>query len=522
MIPKYCGRDCELSTTGIDGFGESIDPGRVTREILGQVPMACGSGGISMYSERSRFTSYSMDCCRKWLSNGQCHYADMAHHEACTATCLDPLDFQAQSWSMVQVAESARRLAEAAADEDVKFWLSTSNADLHDPAISFGTHLSVSIEQDLWEDLFHCTLRPCRLSMVASGLAAAIPFLGSGYLLPLKDRTIYSLSGRAHHITRVSSVSTTEAFRRGMLNSRREPHGAGFDRLHIIGFDFCLLSGALLCSFVQCLMAAAEEKFSGMQLLEPVNAMRGWSWGLDLQTGQMPRRAMLVDGRQLTLPEYMQELTQILLQMCESGLIGPEIAPRATELLPKLIELAEQAAAGSLEGCARHLTWASKLFYLLNVCAEQGAELGDAVTRMADHDFANTDPSRGIIWRLRDEGLVDPIVTPGDVERACRNPPGNSRETVRSRLIERFSHAITDVDWSYVELRETDDRWSRRLRVDLPHLDGAACSEIREVVESAENVDQLSDRLKRLSAARSRDPVDDLSQDLDLPGVLGA
>lgn len=516
MIPKYCGRDCELSTTGTDGWGDSIDPGRVTREILRQVPAACAARGISVYSEGSRFSSYSIDCCRNWLSNGQCHYGDMAHHEACTATCLDPLDFQSQCWSMVQIAEDARRLAVAASPEPVNYSLSTSNADMLDPGISFGTHLSVCIEPHLWEDLFHATWRPSRLAMVASGLAAAIPFFGAGYLLPLKDRTIYSLSARAHHLTRVSSVSTTEAFRRGMLNSRREPHGDGFERLHLIGFDFCLLSGALLCSFVQCLLAAAEEKFASLQLLEPVNALHGWSCGLDLETGCMPRRATLIDGRQLTLPEYMQELTQVLLRMCESGLIGPDIAPRAVELLPRIIELAGQAENGSLEGCARHLTWAAKLFYLLNLCADQGVELGEAATRVADHDFGNTDSSRGVIWRLWEEGLVDPLVTPADVERAWRQPPANTRDSVRGRIIERFGNAVSDADWSYVELRETADRWGRRLRVDLPHIDGRSCAEIGAIVESSDTVQQLSEGLKGRNAARSRDPFDDLSEDLAL------
>ena len=519
MIPKHFGRDCELSTTGIDGLGNPVDPGRVTREILRQLPTACAERGLSVYSEGSRFASYSMDCCRNWTSNGQCHYADMAHHEVCTPTCLDPFDFQAHSWSMVQIAEEARRLAETTSDEPVNYSLSTSNVDGVDPATSFGTHLSVCVEQDLWEDLFHSTLRPSRLAMVASGLAAAIPFFGAGYLLPLKDRAIYSLSARAHHITRVSSVSTTEAFRRGMLNSRREPHGTGFDRLHIIGFDFCLLSGALLCSFVQCLLAAAEEKFASMQLLEPVSAMHGWSWGLDLKTGSMPRRAMLVDGRQLRLPEYMQELTQILLRMCESGLIGPEVAPRATELLPRIVDLAEQVAAGSLEGCARHLTWASKLFYLLNLSADEGIVLGDAATRLADHDFTNTDRNRGVIWRLWEEGLVDPLVTAGDVERAWLTAPENSRDAVRGRIIERFSGAISDVDWSYVELRETDDCWGPRLRIDLPQFDRAFTASIDECVAQATSVQQLEQHIERLNVASIRSPLDDVSRDLVVPGA---
>jgi hypothetical protein len=517
MLEKFLGRDCELSTTGIDADGNSIEAGEVTRRVLRQIAVVLAAHGIPVFKEQSRFAVSSMDCLRNWGANGQCYYADMAHVECCTPLCLDPLDFAAHSLAMVQAAEKARQLAQVESEESVIYSLATSNADLLDPAVSFGTHLSVSIEKDLWEDLFHTYQRPSRLAMVASGLAAAIPFFGAGYLLPWRDRTTYSLSARAHHLTRISSVSTTEAFRRGLLNSRREPHGQGIDRLHIIGFDFCLLSGPLLASFVQCLLAAAEEKFCSLQLQEPIRALRAWSWGLDLKTGRMPETAMLVDGRQLTLPEYLEELTGILLRMCESGLIGPHIAPRATELLPRLIRLTQHAAAGSIENCARHLTWASKLLYLLNVCAQTGGPLGDATSRLADHDFANTDPTRGVLWDLWEQGLVDPLVRPEDVAAAWQLPPGNTRDVVRGRILARFADAVSDADWSYVELRETTDRWGPRVRIDLPHLDHASCAAVGAIVERAGSVTELARDLKGLNAAWSRDPLDDFTRDLDLP-----
>ena len=101
-------------------------------------------------------------------------------------------------------------------------------------------------------------------------------WFGAGHLLPLRDgTTIFSLSARAHHLGRVSSDLTTVAFQRGLLNSRREPHGAAAERLHLIGFDFNLASAAPMASLVQCLLAAAEEGFcASLQLYEPVRALR--------------------------------------------------------------------------------------------------------------------------------------------------------------------------------------------------------------------------------------------------------
>ena len=518
MTPKHLGRDCELSSTGIDAEGASIDPGRVTREILRQIPESFAARGATVWSERSRFLSASMDCLRNWSSSGMCHYADMAHVECATAVCLDPYDLAAQSWGMVLAAEEARKLAEQASDEPVDLSLSTSNADLLDPSISFGTHLSACVSESLWGDLFHSWRRPSRLAMVASGLAAAIPFFGAGYLLPFRDRVTYSLSARAHHISQVTSLSTTEAFRRGILNSRREPHGKGFQRLHIIGFDFCLLSTPLLASFVQTLLAAAEEDFCGLQLLDPVRALRVWSWGLDLESGRMPEQATLVDGRTLTLPAYLGEMATTLLTMCESGLIPETVAPRATELLPRLIELTRYAGEGSVTQCAPHLSWASKLLCLLNVCDEEGAHLGDATTRLMDHDFSNTDPERGVIWQLWDEGLVDPLINREAIQASLTRAPDTSRDALRGRLIENFHDAIHDVDWSYVELRESDDRWGPRFRVELPYLERSANEDVEQIIESTSEVAELSERLTRLERAESRDPVEDVRSDLAIPG----
>gem|GEM_PF-4050523 len=209
-------------------------------------------------------------------------------------------------------------MAQLQAGAGTQYQLSASNADLSDPSISFGSHLSVSVSTSLWENLFVDPRRPAVLGFVASVMAAAIPFFGAGYLLPTPGReTIYSLSARAHHLTRVQTLVTTKKWNRGLLNSRREAHGTPLERLHLIGFDYALLSSALLAALVGCALAAAEEGYCGLNLHDPVEAMRRWSWGLDRTTGRLPVTALRIDGRQQTLPEYMRELATQLLAMGE-------------------------------------------------------------------------------------------------------------------------------------------------------------------------------------------------------------
>lgn len=506
---KFIARDCELSTTGVDEDGDAIDQWKVTSLILAQIPKVFQARDGQVWTHDSRVSPYSMDCRRNWASSGQCYYSDMSHVEVCTAETTRPRTFAAQCWSTLLAAEEARKLAQQDAEQDIRLSLSASNADVADPAISWGTHLNVSVGEELWDDLFVDHRHPATLGHVASGMAGAIAFFGAGYLLPLRDGTIFSLSARAHHISRVHTQSTTDAFRRGLLNTRREAHGEKQDRLHLIGFDYSLVAAPLLCTFVQCLLAAAEEGYCSMVLYDPVRAVRNWSWNLDLKSGQLPAEAALIDGRCLTLPRFMRELTERLLDLCEGGLITPQAAPEALELLPRIIELTHYAEEGAVQKCAMHLDWAAKLLCLLG----GGQSFDDAAARLADHDFSNTNPRRGTIWRLWDEGLIDPLIQKAQAEGCLKSPPAESRAWGRGHLIRRFANQITNVDWDRVDLRRGGERWSPRLRIELPQLDSLCRAQFEPVIRRARDAEHLEGLLED-GQCDDADPLDDITERL--------
>ncbi len=535
-IPKYIGGDRELSTTGVDAQGVGIDPWIVTQNILASIDSAFVPHALRTWNQHSRgtSTSRSTDCLRHWGPNGACWYCDMSHVEACTPSCLEPRAFAAHGVSTLLVAEAARKQAELESDQPVRYSLSAANADLLNPAISWGSHISVSISTALWEDLIVEQRHPAILGFVASALAAAVPFFGAGYLLPFKNgETIYSLSGRAHHLTQVKTHATTQAWQRGLLNTRREPHGTGQERLHLIGFDFSILGAALKCSFLQCMLAVAEEaqrgmslenerEFYSMNLVDPVRSLREWSWKIDLKTGRFPATARLATDRQdreRSLPRYMQELAGMLLRMCESGLISDAIAPDARELLPRIIALAHYAEEGSISRCAPHLDWAAKLTCLQHVCEGQGATFGDPATRLIDHDFSNTDPERGTLWRLWREGLVDPLITLQDAERCIHEGPAESRDWGRGRIIDRFFDAVSDVDWSFIELRRDSENWRPRYCIDLPYLESLNKAKFERAIEEATSVDDMERIIERdrLTPSHENDPIDNISSQLDVP-----
>lgn len=522
-MTKHIARDCELSTTGIGADDQAIRSWDVVCAVLDQIGPAFEAHGSNVWSgdragvNNCYASSFSIDCLRNWVSNGQCYYSDMGHVEVCTALTAQPRQFAAQCISTLMAAEDARKLAEARAGQGVRYSLSASNADMLDPAVSWGTHLNVSISTELWEDLCLHHRHPAILGFVSSALAAAIPFFGAGYLLPIEDgSTIYSLSGRAHHLSMIKSQSTTEAYRRGPINTRREGWGDGQERLHMIGFDFSIISAAMLGSFVQCVLAAAEEGYCGLSVFDPVRALRIWSWGLDTSTGLLAGKAVTVDGRKLTLPEYVAELAGTLLKMYEDGLITHETAPDAGDMLSRIVELSRHAAEGSISRCSRHLDWAAKLMCLLGA----GHPWGSPDARLADHDFANTDPERGMLWRLWAEGLVDPLVTMDEARACLTEAPVETRAWARGQLIRNFSEQISDVNWDHVELYRNRDRWGSRLRVDMPLLSGLNRETFGPIIRRARDVRQLEALLREdaAGAARDSDPVMNVARQIVVPG----
>jgi hypothetical protein len=477
MIPKHVGRDCELSTSGLDPHGRGIPSWEVTRHVLGHIGAALEPEGGTIWTPGVRSSGHdddgrwSSDTLRKWTSAGQCFYADMSHCEACTAETKHPRLVAAQSLSLLEVLEAARQRAQADAEPGTRYALTTANVDLVDPGVSWGTHLNVTVESDLWEDLVGDVQRPSRLTFVASALAALIPFFGAGYLFPSRSGPLFSLSGRAHHLTRISTHPTTEAYGRGLLNSRREPHGSGMDRLHLIGFDFALASTALLTCTLQCCLAAAEAGLdqAGLALTRPVEAMLTWSHGVDVERGRLAGHAELTGGGRISLPAYMRRLVTFLLDRCRDGSIPEGIAPEASGLLSRVVELTHYLDEGGLSRAAQHLDWAAKLLVLLDLCEADGLELAAPRIRIADHDYASTDRERGHFWRLWDDGLVDPLTSRAVVAAARRDGPEDGRGWARGRLIRSFHQSITAVDWDFVELRNNALTWAPRVRIDLPH-----------------------------------------------------
>jgi hypothetical protein len=535
-IPKFIGDDCELSTTGRGPDGRQLGGSEVTYALLDYIDEAFLPHGLKVWADRpvgrsgprrgcawgksgsatwiNRFDSY-----RTWLPNGGCGYCDCEKLEMATAATLHSRRYAAQHIASLVIAERARQRVEAEAPPGTEIQLTAENVDPQDATTSWGTHFNVGITKWLWEDLHSEVRHPNVLSFVTSALAAATAMFGSGYLLPLQSGEIlYSLSARAPHLTRLDSLSTTVAFQRGILNSRREGFSSQ-ERQHLINFDFSPAGARLRACLVQMIFAAAEEGYCGLNLFDPVKALRTWSFSLDMQSGRLPEPALLADGTRMTLPQYLRAVCTVLLEMAESGLIGEDVVPEATELLPIIIELTHQLDAGALAQCSKHLDWCAKVLFLLNLCVDGGASFGDATTRLASFDYTNTNPRRGWFWSLWEAGQVDPLVSREDVEQALAEPPPESRAWGRAGIIRRFHRSVAAVSWDHVTLVRDDaaSRWTPRLKIALPELDSLCREEFEPILSQARNVDHLERLLRQQELARESEPAMEINSQLLLP-----
>ena len=126
--------------------------------------------------------------------------------------------------------------------------------------------------------------------------------------------------------------------------------------------------------------------------------------------------------------------------------------------------------------------------------------------------------STGVLWRLWREGLVDPLVDEADVEACLDDGPQDNRGWARGQLIRRFRDEITDVDWSYVELRRSADRWGPRLRVTMPRPSSLSRARFESILQRAQDPCHLAALLREQSEELAEDsnPMRDIRSQLAL------
>lgn len=443
-----------------------------------------------------------------FLANGSRFYLDCgAHVEYSTPECLNPRD-------VIRYSRANDRILADLIKDYVRqvpglpsVIISKCNVDYAEGSIStWGCHESYLHRYTGKLELLYEELMP--------HLVSRIIFTGAGGFNSLSSGLEYLVSPRVPHL--VTCVSNSSTKTRGIIHTKNEPLGKGYNRLH-------LLCGESLCS------EKAEWLKLGTTALVVAMAERGLNPGREVRLAN-PLAALNIFARDprcnvMTAATTGKHVTALEIQrhylgMAEANLHADYMPSWAKDVCAAWREILDKLEKAP-ESVERELDWSIKLSLFkghvrrrgfsweklaqwgvvlsrirvaLNRCKFRGEITEDLVTR-ADSpivgEIRNLDhylKLNGLQWcdfipfiRLRAElyeidwrcgaldenalfvsldqqGVLDHrLLSEGEIEDATQNPPKEGRASVRGNIIRQLAGQIPPpiCDWSLVQDHKT-------------------------------------------------------------------
>jgi proteasome accessory factor A len=490
LVPKVCGADAELGNFILSPNGAQGTTQAASRLVLSEIEgvlhsswarPAWSSGGHQAASRTSYGTCYdtyggtaasyggdkacnydSQDWGRKFLPrNGGCAYIDMNHVELCIPEVLSAFDFVAAWHAMLRVARQALDQANARLGRGHRIQVLVNNSD--GQGNSYGSHLNFLLSRRAFNDLFH--RKPHYLSYLASFQVSSIVITGQGKVGAENGApdAAYQLSQRADFFETLTALQTTYA--RPLINTRDEPlcgeaaHGKWIDRdtspwarLHVIFYDnnLCQVANLLKCGMMQMLLAMLEAGCSNPSLIldDPLQAVRQYSHDPTLQA-----RARAASGGQFTAVElqllFLEESRKFA---ARGGFEG--VVPRAWEILDLQADTLQKLRDGDLDAIAGRLDWVLKMRVLQRAMAQRPQlDWASPQIKHLDHAYSSLDANEGLYWAYESAGVVQRVVTPGQIEYFMHQPPEDTRAFTRAMLLRLAGPEQVDrVDWDSIRL----------------------------------------------------------------------
>jgi proteasome accessory factor A len=375
-----------------------------------------------------------------FLFNGGRVYVDMGHLEYCTPECASAADvvrYDRAGDLLLLEALRALRLERHAS-------FIRNNLD-HYTGATFGCHENYSLdraapleEKNALSLLAFLTLRVLFTGAGSVGVRHLGLPPGGG---PLGARGVpFQLSQRADFI--VNDCFHWVQHNRAIINLRDEPlaDARRFRRLHLLHGDTNVLPSALFLKVgaTRLVLDLVEaDAMPPIALAEPVSELRSLS-----QTTRPPWRVTLRDGATgdalSLLGRYHAKAKRLF--------AGRDAE---TDAVLELWQRVLHGLAEDLDSLVGLLDWVSKQYLLAEFCAREGLDWSHPWLESQDLEFHNIDPGRGLGLALTQSGnFWDPV----NLDRAKREPPGNSRAHARSRLMREIqgTTSVYHVDWAEV------------------------------------------------------------------------
>ncbi|HEX7099793.1 MAG TPA: Pup--protein ligase [Acidimicrobiia bacterium] len=383
-----------------------------------------------------------------FLENGARLYLDVGSHpEYATPECDSLTDVVAHDKAGERILEGLVHSAEQRLEEEGirgEIYLFKNNTD--SAGNSYGCHENylVSRHKD-----FHRTVEVLIPFLVTRQI-----FLGAGKLSQTPRGTVYSLSQRAEHIWEGVSSATTRS--RPIINTRDEPHADAerFRRLHVIAGDSNMSEYATYVKIgtVVALLQMVERDvvFRDLTLENPIRSIRDISHDLTLK-----KKVRLANGRELSALDIQWEYLDRAMRFARSPGFSPQVQ-RAVDMWEHLLTGLEKDPL-TLD---REVDWVIKYKVLERYRDQRGLSMSDPRLAMLDLSYHDVDRTRGVYNLMAGKGLVDRVVTDGDIANAVRNPPQTTRARLRGEFIRVAKARKRDftVDWVHLKLNDQAQR----------------------------------------------------------------
>lgn len=458
-VKPVLGADVELGNAWVgDEWHSNLEAARrLLREVFGSRRLR----GVGPNDGRG---SAAAEWGRHWMTNGGCIYVDMSHLEVCPPETHSARDHAAAMHAMYWMARRCRRRALWRLPSGDDLFVNVHNSD-GAPETSWGAHLNINVSRAFWDDLFRHH-RPHAMALMAAFVAATVPVFGQGLVWRGKEGARFLTSARAPHLGRLVTLSTTDEFERGLLNSRDESHAsAGRARLHLIAYDASLQPWtiAVRAGLLQLVVAAMQQGWfdPGLLLDDPVAAVRAWSSGLDVRAGAFrPPPARGAAGESVGPFDWHGRLLDALYRLAAAGAFPDELVPDAGWVLDQWAETLDDLRREDTPRLARRLDWALKWTVLAEQAEADGLE--DPGVRLLDLYYGHVDDRIGLFWQFWRDNMIDSPIGPADLRRFLFAGDPTTRSGLRGELVRRLWPWVTSMEWDSIDLcLEPDADWWR-------------------------------------------------------------
>jgi len=375
-----------------------------------------------------------LHCAGDFLLNGSRAYYDVGHLEISTCETSNFRDLLTWEKAGEKILDWVRRVMEEKyCSKDMRIWAFKNNTS--PDGTSYGSHENYCVSRDIqFPERF--------LKELVPHLTTRFIYTGAGDIIDGK----YVLSPSVYLTSHLVSGETMRDT--GVLNTRDEPHSSTHRRLHLLIGDALLSEPAILLrqfTTSAVLRLMENDSLSDVpKLASPLEDM----WHNVERTNPDQWRIHLKDGT-TTSPI---EIQRFYLSKIES-LVESDEERRALRLLEEILDGLEEKRSREL---SRRVEWIDRYFAIQE--AKEGRH-GLNVEMTVCKQYSEVGQS--IYHRRLRAGLLERITTDDEIVRAIREPPEDTRASLRRALCD--SYDVESIDWAVAVINDGNLR-----RIELP------------------------------------------------------